>query len=239
MLTVKFEQMYPEREIIGWLKFSDNDMTVKEVTENVEQHIDNNIHRLVERFPSMTELRWEFEEYGQGHYRRIDVNSVEKPTIYRSKLTFDQMTEVLKAAVVYEDWNLIDELSYQLRLISDSIVQHESYSVFELQLPMYKFDWMKTDGTHELEEDNKVDELIADFRSLFPEEIDECSPTDNGMIPTDEDSRYDKLIAATRNNEVAFEHNGQWIVNPFYDETLRDRVDPIDYYGILKVNKWL
>lgn len=31
--------------------------------------------------------------------------------------------------------------------------------------------------------------------------------------------------------ECGFSYNGQWIVNPFYDETLRFGVEPLTYYG--------
>ena len=34
---------------------------------------------------------------------------------------------------------------------------------------------------------------------------------------------------------ISFEHNGQLVSDPFYDETLRDEVNPIDYYGRKKI----
>lgn len=39
--------------------------------------------------------------------------------------------------------------------------------------------------------------------------------------------------------DLGFEHNGQWIQNPFYDETLRFSVDPVGYYGEEKIRPFV
>lgn len=39
--------------------------------------------------------------------------------------------------------------------------------------------------------------------------------------------------------DLGFEHNGQWIQNPFFDETLRFEVDPVGYYGAEKVRPFV
>lgn len=39
-------------------------------------------------------------------------------------------------------------------------------------------------------------------------------------------------LKRNENGELCFEHNGQEITYPFVDETMRDEVDPIEYYGI-------
>lgn len=36
-------------------------------------------------------------------------------------------------------------------------------------------------------------------------------------------------------SSIGFEHNGTWITNPFYDETLRFKVEPFSYYGMNNV----
>lgn len=39
---------------------------------------------------------------------------------------------------------------------------------------------------------------------------------------------------------IGFEHNGQWIQNPFYDETLRFKLsNPYEYYGVENVKDFL
>lgn len=46
-------------------------------------------------------------------------------------------------------------------------------------------------------------------------------------------------INAVPHPNLGFEYNGIWITNPFFDETLRNPVDPVLYYGIENTRKYI
>ena len=40
-------------------------------------------------------------------------------------------------------------------------------------------------------------------------------------------------------SDIGFEFNGTWITNPFYDETLRFEVDPVQHYGEENIKRFV
>lgn len=145
MLTVKIEQMYPDRQFIGMLKFDDRNMTNSQLSMVVNRHIQNKMWLFVERFPLMTELRWEYEELGQGHYVTVKADEVETPITWVGKLSYEEMVDVTKRAVELQDWAIIELAGYQLRLLQDSPTKL-SWAEFVLPVNNYKFDWMVDDN---------------------------------------------------------------------------------------------
>lgn len=141
MLTVVFEQFKPERKYIGQLVFDDRKFTIDELTTIVEKHINNRLWLFQERMPEMTELRWEYQEVGQGHYVQLPAYELEAPITWVGKLNYQQMVDVMSEAVRLQDWRMVEDLSYQLRMMQDSCYKY-SYNEFVLPVELYKFDWM-------------------------------------------------------------------------------------------------
>ena len=51
---------------------------------------------------------------------------------------------------------------------------------------------------------------------------------------------YESYEEAMKNNQIVyFEFNGHNIINPLYDESERNEVNPIEYYGKENINKFV
>lgn len=185
-VAIKIEQMYPNRKLIEEFKWNDLGRTTAKMAEEVERYIKQQMNIYRHKFPEMTELRWEFADIGQGHYIQIS----DKPlSVYVGRLTLDQLHDVLKKAINIRDWQMAENVCYQLKLMGDFML--ESYADFELPYAVYEFDWMfytdddeelidnnidlianaEASGDYELARNLTLDKLMSDFK--FPEADDD------------------------------------------------------------------
>jgi hypothetical protein len=154
-ITVKIEQMYPERKLIEEFKWNDMGRTTQQMTVEVERHIKQQMNIYRHKFPKMTELRWEYVGIGQGHYVTIS----DKPlSVFVGRLTYIQCIDVLHKAIELQDWRMVENVAYSLKLMGN--IQLESFADFELPYAVYEFDWMFNDDD-DLEPIDDNDETVT------------------------------------------------------------------------------
>lgn len=186
-LAIKIEQMYPERKVIEQFKWNDWDRTIERMTEEVERYIGDQMNVYRHRFPEMTELRWEFEDYGQGHYIAIS----KKPlSVYVGRLNHLQLIDVVRKSTELSDWRMLEAAAYQLKMMTN--IDYTLSAEMELPYAAYEFDWMfekydpSTDTYEPLEDDEPLelapDEDVYDAR----QERTVYKEADNLIVKVDE-----------------------------------------------------
>jgi len=66
-LTVKVEVMHPKRVMVSTFRKRYDDL-IEEVTANINYKVKQMIPDILRDHPEATEIRWEYVEFGQGHY---------------------------------------------------------------------------------------------------------------------------------------------------------------------------
>jgi hypothetical protein len=155
VINVKIEQMYPNRKLIEEFKWNDMGRTTEQMTVEVERHIKQQMNVYRHKFPEMRELRWEYTDIGQGHYVMIS----DKPlSVFVGRLTYIQCIDVLHKAIELQDWSMVENVGYSLKLMGN--IQLESFADFELPYAVYEFDWM-FDDDDDLDPDDDDDETVT------------------------------------------------------------------------------
>lgn len=68
MLNVKIEVFRPYRQEISVIRVAESDLTFEQKTEQVNRFVTDMIPTISLSHPTVTEIRWEYTQYGQGHY---------------------------------------------------------------------------------------------------------------------------------------------------------------------------
>lgn len=68
MLTLNIEVFRPTREFVSSHLVANNHISKDELNEQVHKFVVDQLPAIEKQYPEVTEVRWEYQEYGQGHY---------------------------------------------------------------------------------------------------------------------------------------------------------------------------
>lgn len=140
--NVTLEVFRPERKLITQFIVDDTVYTTLErLTDIVNKRIVNTIPKVLTECPEATEIRWQYDEYGQGHYIMIDekhrkMMELKKVALECYEEGGDYMTECWNVAYWIEfiddhseSEDIVGELKALMKLLNDrrEDVQSEAF----------------------------------------------------------------------------------------------------------------
>lgn len=131
-----------------------------------------------------------------------------------------------------DQWNL-DKNRYKSRFENMISEEYQSFKSDDFQNDKFELDYIRNYQKRFWEEKVHSFDVNA-FKSLINNTllyedfkvVRDWVDKKEGEVPLDVLSDMSFIP-----KECGFKHNGHWIVNPFYDETLRFGVEPFSYYG--------
>lgn len=168
MLNVKIEVFKPYRKIVQEMQVDDSQATIQEINSFVDGVVKANIQSYVNRCPEATEIRWEYVEFGQGHYITVEQP---RPFAWVGALDTERCKQVLRRAIDIEDWVMAEDVSYALKLMKrfDSKLSGQE---FVLRYDNYNFTWMT--HTDDVNKPSSQELPCVVCGELFIDVPDEC-----------------------------------------------------------------
>lgn len=144
-ITVKIEQMRPERKLIEVIDWFENGRTVAEMTDLIYSYVYSRMDEYRLQFPEATEIRWEFTDVGNGHYISVPTKPLD---IITDRFTTGQLKNLADKALELEDWRMLERVAYQLRMIGG--IPGNKSAEMEIPASKYGYAWMIEDDDDEL-----------------------------------------------------------------------------------------
>lgn len=146
--------------------------------------------------------------------RTVKVRKKKAPAVYTVKVYCGIDEENLNVALLPEDSTPKSYSDIAAKLAQEMDIE-----------PTYELDWRSVDISI-------PDGIIKKIKADGIREYKRLTPVMNALRCCF-GSCYDP------ENPIGFEFKGTWIVNPFYDETMRFEVDPVEYYGADNIKAYL